>query len=247
MKKIVVGNWKMHGGPALARDMLLTVARPQPSLEVVLCPPAVSISQVADILHTANASAKTGAQDCAAQSSGAFTGDISAEMLRQAGAEYVIVGHSERRTLHHESSETVRQKALQAIKANLIPIICIGETETERSAGKAEAVVGRQIQESIPDEAKNYRFILAYEPVWAIGSGKTPTPGDIEQMHAYITEAAAKRTGLAPATISVLYGGSVNAGNAGAIMKISGVAGVLVGGASLKPDEFGKIIAAAAG
>jgi triosephosphate isomerase len=163
-------------------------------------------------------------------------------MLADAGAAYVIVGHSERRMHHHETSGDVRQKAAQAMKSGLIPIICVGETDSERSAGKTDEVVGRQLCDSLPEEARKKQFLLAYEPVWAIGSGKTPTLEDIGQMHASIAAVAAQRTGLAPAQISVLYGGSVNAANAAAIMAAPGVAGVLVGGASIKPEEFGKII-----
>ena len=243
MKKIVVGNWKMQGSGDLI-PAVIAAGMPPAGVAVVVCPPATLIGLVAAQLKHPDAAA--GAQDCAAQESGAYTGDISARMLKEAGAKYVIVGHSERRTRHNETDDVVRQKAIQAMQAGLVPIICIGETEAERMTGQAEAVVGKQIQQSLPNEAKNKHFILAYEPVWAIGTGKTPTPQDIQHMHSTIAQAAAQRTGLAPAAISVLYGGSVNAGNAKAILALPGVAGVLVGGASVKPEEFGKIIAAAA-
>jgi triosephosphate isomerase len=243
MKKYIVGNWKMNGAAPMARpllDQIAAAAAGSPDTLVVVCPPALLISQVVSWL--AGSQVKTGGQDCSDQPQGAYTGDISATMLHEAGCQYVIVGHSERRQYHHESNATVHDKAAQAIKVGLIPIICIGETARERDAGQAEAVVGRQITESAP---RSGQFLFAYEPVWAIGSGKTPTGDDIWRMHAHIISMASKETGLAPAAISVLYGGSVNAANSGAILATEHVAGVLVGGASLKAEEFSKIIASA--
>lgn len=234
----------MHGNPALAQALLPVLKAAPAAVELVICPPAVWLAQVTDMLK--GTPAKTGGQDCAAQPEGAYTGDISAGMLKEAGASYVIIGHSERRGLHQESNDTVRGKMAQALRAGLVPILCVGETQAEREAGGAEAVTARQVTESLPDGADKSRFILAYEPVWAIGSGRTPTTEDIRLMHAHIQAVAAERTGLASEGISVLYGGSVKGDNASAIMATAGVAGVLVGGASLKVEEFGGIIAAAA-
>ena len=177
-----------------------------------------------------------------AQPDGAYTGDISAPMLKEAGCAYVIVGHSERRSQHHESSGDVRKKAFRAIRSGLKPIICVGETLHERESGKAEATVVQQVMESLPEEADKGNFVLAYEPVWAIGSGQTPTLANIAEMHSQVTNAAAKCIGSKPEHMRVLYGGSVKADNAAEILATEGVAGVLVGGASLKAEEFCKII-----
>ncbi len=230
---IIAGNWKMHGDPALASALCHAAAAvaPAPGVQVVVCPPAPLLAQVCGEL--AGSHVKVGGQDCHAEAQGAFTGDISAPMLKAVGCTHVIVGHSERRTLHGETSADVRKKAQAALKAGLTPIICIGETLAQREAGKEREIVGEQLRESLPD---GY-FILAYEPVWAIGSGRTPTEGDIRAMHDYITGIVKARP--------VLYGGSVNAANAASILAVPGVSGVLVGGASLKADEFGRIIAAA--
>jgi triosephosphate isomerase len=243
MQKIIIGNWKMHGEAGLAHALTSSVADAadkQPDARVVLCPPAVFLGQVSTWL--VGSTVHLGGQDCHAEAQGAFTGDISAAMLKDAGCGYVIVGHSERRKFHHESNDEVRQKAARAIAIGLVPVICVGESEAERLAGKAEAVVGTQLRECIPaeatvNEAGFANFVLAYEPVWAIGSGKTPTGDDIGQIHAYILSVAGP--------VPVLYGGSVKQDNAAAIMAIPGVSGVLVGGASIKTDEFCRIIAAA--
>ncbi len=247
MQKIVIGNWKMHGDPAMAHTLALQVAdvadKCTEKAEVVLCPPAILVLQLATWL--VGSAVKTGGQDCHIQPEGAFTGDTSAAMLKQVGCKYVLVGHSERRKFHHETNADVRNKAARAIKTGLIPVICIGETEEERNAGKAKDVLGEQIRECIPEEAISHNFILAYEPVWAIGSGKTPTADDILLMHDYIISLTAKRTGLDLEQIHVLYGGSVKGDNAREILAIEGVGGVLVGGASLKSEEFCRIIQAA--
>ena len=250
MKKIIVGNWKMHGFVTMAHpivEVVLNEAKQRfDSVEVVLCPPFTLITRMAEWL--AGTVIKIGAQDCHSETHGAFTGNVSATMLMDADCSHVIVGHSERRNQQRETNEDVRRKADAAMKAGLIPIICIGESEEERASGKAEAVIARQLAESLPNPQSltpNPYFLLAYEPVWAIGSGKTPSADDIRQMHAYIQSVAAKRTGLAPEQIHVLYGGSVKAANAGEIMAIEGVAGVLVGGASLNADEFCQIIRSA--
>jgi len=232
MQKIIVGNWKMHGNAALAKTLAVDVAgqAAKSSAQVILCPPFTLIAQLNWLISGSNLA--LGGQDCSPQPEGAYTGDISAQMLKDAGCKYVIIGHSERRQYHHESNEKVRLKAEQAIKTGLIPILCIGENAEERKSGKAIDNVCQQLRQCLPKGD----FLLAYEPVWAIGSGRTPTLDEIGQMHAAITA-------VTPAP--VLYGGSVNAGNAKDIMAVDGVAGVLVGGASLKAEEFCKIIASA--
>lgn len=247
MKKIVAGNWKMHGDAAMAEEMVEAVTAVAADLpghvEVILCPPAPLLLLAAAMIEEPNV--KVGGQDCHSLPEGAFTGDISAGLLAEAGAEYVIVGHSERRQGHSESSDLVRKKAARAIRTGLIPIICVGETATDRDSRQAEEVVGAQVRDSLPEEAREGNFLIAYEPVWAIGTGRTPTSDDIRKMHAYILSVTTKRSGLAPEQVFVLYGGSVKGDNAGEIMAIEGVSGVLVGGASLKVDEFCRIMQAA--
>ncbi|MDX1975596.1 MAG: triose-phosphate isomerase [Rickettsiales bacterium] len=239
-QKLIVGNWKMYGQPATAAALIQhLVALDTPAVQVVICPPATLLTSVA--WQLSGSGMGLGAQDCHAQKEGAFTGDVSADMLKAAGCSYVIVGHSERRHYHQETDAQVRSKAVAAIAAGLIPIICIGESLADREAGRAEAVVQTQLQASLPETAALNHFVLAYEPVWAIGSGKTPTSHDIEQMHAAIRQALPDRLKEA----AILYGGSVKAANAKEILALAGVNGVLVGGASLKADEFSTIIASA--
>lgn len=228
MQKYVVGNWKMHGSRSSAQALVSAVAACSSPAEVVVCPPFTLLSQVASAL--AGTAVKLGAQDCAHEAQGAYTGDISAPMLKEAGCAYVIVGHSERRQHHFESNDKIRKKALAAMEAGLTPIICVGENAEERKSGQAEANVAQQLKHCMPDSG---HFLLAYEPVWAIGSGQTPTGDDIVRMHAHIA-------GLTPSPI--LYGGSVKGANAAAILSLPGVSGVLVGGASLDAGEFGTII-----
>lgn len=247
MKKIIVANWKMNGSPEMVklwaeklRSLLPPTTSHQPPT-TVLCPPAPLLAYAQAAL--AGTPITIGGQDCHEKPSGAHTGDTSAVLLKELACGYVIVGHSERRQNHGESSELVSQKAAAAISAGLIPIICIGETEAERDSGQTIEVLRQQIAESIPQTAKTGNFILAYEPVWAIGSGKVPTMGEIATAHQAIISATAQRTGLAPEAVCVLYGGSVKPENAGEIMKIAGVAGVLVGGASLDAEGFWKIVA----
>ncbi len=243
MKKIIVGNWKMNGTRDMARELALAVAGCGGDARVVLCPPAVLLAPVVEALSGSRVAA--GGQDCHAKEKGAYTGDISAAMLKDAGCEYVIVGHSERRQAYGETDVLVRAKATAAIASGLIPIICFGESDAERSAGRAEEIVARQVADSIPDEAGEGNFVLAYEPVWAIGSGKTATLDDIARMHAHVLGVASAHTGLSGPQIAVLYGGSVNAANAAEILATPGVSGVLVGGASLKEDEFCTMIKSA--
>jgi triosephosphate isomerase len=179
-----------------------------------------------------------GGQDCHAEAAGAFTGDISAEMLKDAGAAAVIVGHSERRTLHRETDGDVRAKVLAAWRAGLTAIACIGETRAERAAGRTLEVLGRQLDGSLPDGASAARLVVAYEPVWAIGTGLTPTVADVAQAHAFVRQRIVARHGAAADTVRILYGGSVKPSNAQKLMTVANVDGALVGGASLKAEDF---------
>lgn len=232
----------MNGSRSLAAELASAAAGTASALSsatVILCPPAILLPEVAASLKGSRA--RCSGQDCHAEASGAFTGDISAVMLKECGADYVILGHSERRQFHGESDENVRQKAHTALQHGLTPIICIGESQEQRAAGQAEAVVGAQVRGSLPESAKNHDFLLAYEPVWAIGSGAVPTTAEIAQMHAHIAHVAAAHLGCSPTSIAVIYGGSVKAQNARDILHTTGVSGVLVGGASLKAEEFSQI------
>jgi triosephosphate isomerase len=202
--------------------------------DLMVCPPVTLLSHFAELAR--GSVVLIGGQDCHAEASGAFTGDISAEMLKDAGASAVVVGHSERRSDHHETNGEVRAKALAAQRAGLVAIVCVGETHAERQAGQALAVVGAQLDASLPDRAD--KLAVAYEPVWAIGTGLTPTPGDVAEMHGAIRRHLDARFGQAGQGIRVLYGGSVKASNAGELMAVADVDGALVGGASLKADEF---------
>ena len=247
MNKLIVGNWKMHGEPQMAESLLREVAKaaaasPQ-HVSVVVCPPAPLVALAAK--GAEGSPVAVGAQDCHAEKQGAFTGDTSAGLLKAVGCRYVILGHSERRAHYSETDAQVAAKAACAIESGLIPIICIGETIGQRESGKAEQTVSAQLAECLPSGLAAGNFVLAYEPVWAIGSGKTPSTADIVQMHSHIRAVAAEKTGLQPAQVAVLYGGSVKGDNAAEILAQDTVAGVLVGGASLKAEEFCRIIAAA--
>ena len=245
MRLLIAGNWKMNGLAAALDEVraLLEGLKARPAgVDVLVCPPATLISRVAAEAGTAVA---VGGQDCHPRPSGAFTGDVSAEMLRDAGATWTIVGHSERRQYHGESDALVAAKAEAAWRAGLGVIICIGETEAERLAGREEEVVDRQLAVSVPDGATARRCAIAYEPVWAIGTGRTPTNEDIARMHIHIRSVLVERFGEAGEAIEVLYGGSLNPKNAKEILAQSEVGGALVGGASLKATEFLAIIASA--
>lgn len=213
-----------------------------PAAEVLICPPATLVSRA--VVQAAGRIA-IGGQDCRAEASGAFTGDISAEMLKDAGASYVIVGHSERRQYHGETDSAVAQRARAAWRAGLSAIICVGETETERDAGKALEVVAKQLRGSVPDEAEGTRTAVAYEPIWAIGTGRTPTNEDIAEMHANLRADILKLLGARGGAIRLLYGGSVKPANAREILALAEVGGALVGGASLKAEDFREIFRAA--
>jgi triosephosphate isomerase len=210
--------------------------------DVMICPPASLLARAADV---AGGALPVGGQDCHAESSGAYTGDISATMLKDCGASSVIVGHSERRQYHGETDAMVAAKAQAAWAAGLSAIICIGETEPERDAGKAEHICHGQIDGSVPAGAHDGNTALAYEPVWAIGTGRTPTNEQIVAMHAHVRKCLVRKLGSAGATIRILYGGSVKPSNAGEILALDDVGGALVGGASLKAADFLAIIKAA--
>jgi len=246
-RPLAAGNWKMNGLRASATELakIIDGARDlAAAVDLMVCPPATLVAQFAAQAASLRSSLLIGAQDCHAQASGAFTGDISAEMLRDAGASAVIVGHSERRTYHEETDADVRAKALAAHRASLLAIVCVGETRAEREAGKATAVVESQLAGSLPDDATAATLVVAYEPVWAIGSGLTPTPGDVAEMHRLIRERLSARFGEAGQGIRILYGGSVKPANAKELLGVADVDGALVGGASLKADEFLAIAAA---
>jgi triosephosphate isomerase len=243
---LIAGNWKMNGtAAALAEvDRLADLMKSAGSLRstVAICPPATLLDRLTE--RAAPAGILTGGQDCHPKPSGANTGDISATMLADAGAKYVIVGHSERRTDHGETDELVRAKALAALGAGLTPIICVGETLAERDAGRAAQVVSGQIAASVPDEAKEQTVVIAYEPVWAIGTGRTPTLADIQAMHHGIRAQLVERFGAAGEAVPLLYGGSMKPANAREILAVPNVNGGLVGGASLLANDFFAIISA---
>jgi triosephosphate isomerase len=206
------------------------------NVELMICPPATQLVTFAVV--ALGSKLEIGAQDCHTEPSGAFTGDISAEMIADAGAVAVIVGHSERRTLHHETDTVVRAKAQAAWRAGLAAIVCVGETKDERDKGQALAVIGRQLEESLPDGANGTNTVIAYEPVWAIGTGVTPSAGDVTEAHGFIRQALRQRYGVAGEQIRILYGGSVKPSNAGELLSLPNVNGALVGGASLKAEDF---------
>ena len=242
-RKLAAGNWKMNGTSAdLAQIEALIAAHTAPSVDVLICTPATLISRAAQI--AADSALAIGGEDCHQNEKGAHTGDISAAMLQDAGATYVITGHSERRADHGEDDALVRAKTSAGIAAGLIGVVCIGETLDEREAGKTLEVVGEQLLGSTPDEATGANTVIAYEPVWAIGTGKVPTLDQIAEVHAFIRAELVKRFGDAGNAFRVLYGGSVKPSNAAEIFAVEDVDGALVGGASLKAEDFGGIIAA---
>jgi triosephosphate isomerase len=240
VRPLVAGNWKMNG-LAVAEGDLTKIVNGASGIkaDLMVCPPATLI---ADFAAAARGSAVAiGGQDCHAQPSGAHTGDIAAEMLKDAGATAVIVGHSERRTDHHETDTQVHAKALAAHRAGLTAIVCIGEQRAEREGGQTLAVIGRQLDGSLPDRAAG--LVVAYEPVWAIGTGLTPTPDDVAEAHAFIRKKLTERYGAEGAGVRILYGGSVKPSNAQELLTIANVNGALVGGASLKATDFLAIAA----
>ena len=246
VRPLVAGNWKMNGlsGSLAEIDAMRRAADAGESglAELLVCPPATLHAQAAWRIKGGELS--LGAQDCYTEASGPFTGDISAQMLRDAGASYVIVGHSERRTHHHETDELVRAKAEAALKASLTPIVCVGETQAEREAGQQAAVVLRQLRRSLPTHATGETVVVAYEPVWAIGTGVTPTPKDVAAVHNGIRALITDMFGPVCAKMRLLYGGSVKPSNCGELLTLDNVDGALVGGSSLKATEFLAIAAA---
>jgi len=242
MRTLLAGNWKMnglHASLAEIRALMRSVGQ-RPAADIIICPPATLIAEAARTVESAPI--EIGGQDCHAESSGAFTGEISAEMLRDAGATAVIVGHSERRQYHGETDAIVAAKLAAASRAGLEPILCIGESEAQRDRGEAVPVVRRQLSESTNAKFKPAELTVAYEPVWAIGTGRTPKPEDIVQMHEAVRALLTERFGLEGAQIRILYGGSVKPDNAGEILSLPGVGGVLIGGASLKAADFLSIL-----
>lgn len=246
IKALVAGNWKMNGLKASRKEvsgLAKRLAKGKPiSCDVLICPPATLISLLKE--EARGSRIAIGAQDCHAMPSGAHTGDISAEMLKDAGAGHVIVGHSERRADHGESDAVVRAKADAAYRAGLVAIVCVGETEGERDAGATLKVIRKQLAGSLPDGATARTTVIAYEPVWAIGTGRTPTAEDVAKVHRAIRAVLVKRFGDEGAKMRILYGGSVKPSNAAELMAVPDVNGALVGGASLKAEDFYGIIAA---
>ena len=236
---LVAGNWKMNGLSGSVGELGKMIAGAGPlagKAELMVCPPATLIATFA---QAARGSGVTiGGQDCHALASGAHTGDIAAEMLADAGAKAAIVGHSERRTDHHETDAHVHAKAMGAWRAGLTAIVCVGEHRGERETGETLRVVGRQLAGSLPDGATAANLVVAYEPVWAIGTGLTPTPADVAEVHGFIRRQLAERFGSEGDGIRILYGGSVKPSNAKELMTVAHVNGALVGGASLKADDF---------
>jgi len=244
-RPLVAGNWKMNGLRASTAQLEAIVRGCGPlraDVELMVCPPATLIAAFAAAAKGSRVG--IGGQDCHREPSGAFTGDLSAEMLADAGARAVIVGHSERRTHHRETDADVRAKVLAARRAGLLGILCIGETQAERASGKTLAIVERQLAQSVPDGATPDNLVIAYEPVWAIGTGLTPTTTDVEEVHSMIRERLADRFGPPGEAMRVLYGGSVKPDNAPELLSVPGVDGALVGGASLKAEDFLGIAAA---
>ncbi len=246
VKPLVAGNWKMNG---LAQSVsqinaLNDMLNHQPAnCDVLICPPATLIMACSPLLNGSGIA--LGGQDCHVNENGAHTGDIAAEMLVDSGAQYVIVGHSERRMDHKERDADVKAKAIAGWRAGLKVILCIGELIGERKAELTLQVIERQLQNSLPEGASAETLIIAYEPVWAIGTGLTPTTGDVEQVHTFIRDHLVKTFGQAVGNeMRILYGGSVKPGNAKELMGVSHVNGALVGGASLKAEDFAGIIAA---
>jgi triosephosphate isomerase len=240
-RPLVAGNWKMNGRMASAKVLGEIREGYTPGLkgkvDLLVCPPATLVHTFAHVALGSHVA--IGGQDCHAQESGAYTGDISAEMLADLGASHVIVGHSERRQLHGEKDADVRAKAEAARRAGLTAIVCVGETQQEREAGKTLAVVRRQLRGSVPDEATESHLVVAYEPVWAIGTGLTPTPADVAEVHALIREELKRLVGKTHQNrVRILYGGSVKPSNACELLSVANVDGALVGGASLNAADF---------
>jgi triosephosphate isomerase (TIM) len=249
IRPLIAGNWKMNGLKASQAEfeaMLAGASQVATKADLLVCPPATLIAGFAEKARGAKILA-IGAQDCHPKPSGAHTGDLSAEMLGDAGASVIIVGHSERRADHGESDALVRQKAEAAWRAGLTAIVCIGETREQRDAGQTLDICGGQLKGSLPDGATAGNLVVAYEPVWAIGTGLTPTVADVEQVHRFIRDALTSRFNGEGTDIRILYGGSVKPSNAAELMAVANVNGALVGGASLKAADFLAIAAGCPG
>jgi triosephosphate isomerase (TIM) len=245
-RPLIAGNWKMNGLAASGSELQAIIAASGQlahRADLLICPPATLVQAFAT--RARGSVVAIGGQDCHAEASGAHTGDISAEMLKDAGAWFVIVGHSERRADHGETSDIVRAKAAAAWRAGLAPVVCVGETEAQRKAGQTLEVVGAQLQGSLPDGATAANTVVAYEPVWAIGTGLTPTTADIQQVHGFIRKKLSERFKAEGAGIRILYGGSVKPSNASELLAVENVNGALIGGASLKATDFLAIAAVA--
>jgi triosephosphate isomerase len=237
IRPLVAGNWKMNGLAAFEAELAKMIAGAAAcQCDLMVCPPATLIVEFAAAAR--GSSVMIGAQDCHPEPSGAHTGDISAEQLADAGAGAVIVGHSERRTDHHETNALVRAKAMAARRAGLVAIVCVGEQRKEREAGSTLEVVGGQLDGSLPDGATAGNLVVAYEPVWAIGTGLTPTPADVAEVHGFIRQRLTARFRAEGSRIRILYGGSVKPANAKELLTVADVNGALVGGASLKAEDF---------
>ncbi len=247
MKSLIAGNWKMNGlradSAALIEALKARAAGSAPGCDVLVCPPAILI---ADVIAAAKGSPlAVGGQDCHAEDKGAFTGDVAASMLADFGCSHVIVGHSERRRDHGENDALVAAKAAAAHRAGLVAIVCLGESAEEREQGRAAAVVSGQLAGSLPPSANAANTVVAYEPIWAIGTGNTATPGDVAEIHDVLRAELVSILDSEGQGVRLLYGGSVNAGNAHELLRVPHVNGALVGGASLKPDDFWTIVEAA--
>ena len=242
-RKLVAGNWKMNGslGALAELSAIAAAARAAGGVDVAICPPFTLIAPAV----ARSGGLAIGGQDCHGEESGAHTGSVSAAMLKEAGARLVIVGHSERRAEQAESDSTVRSKAETALRHGLQTIICVGESEAEREAGQAIERVRSQLEGSLPDPGKDGEMVVAYEPIWAIGTGRTATPADVAEMHAHVRRILVDRFGDSGGRIRILYGGSVNAANAASLFVVDDVDGALVGGASLTAEQFVPIVEAA--
>jgi triosephosphate isomerase len=250
VRPLIAGNWKMNGLRASLAEfeaMLQGAAGLNAGVDLLVCPPATLIASFAQLLAAASQSravpVAVGAQDCHPEATGAHTGDISAEMLADVGATMIIVGHSERRADHAEGDAMIRHKAQAAWRAGLVAIVCVGETQGERDAGHTLDIVGGQLAGSLPDGATAGNLVVAYEPVWAIGTGRTPTAVDVEEVHGFIRETLIQKFSDEGAAVRILYGGSVKPSNARELMAVPHVNGALVGGASLKAADFLAIAA----
>ncbi len=245
-RKLAAGNWKMNGSRAALIELeAISQHSDDYDVDILICPPALYVGQAIDMARINTLD--IGAQDCHSAMSGAYTGDISAEMIADLGATHVILGHSERRADHDESSEDVREKARAAIEAGLVAVICLGESEAQRIANNTLDIIGGQLAISVPDAATGANTVIAYEPVWAIGTGRVPTTDQIDEVHDFIRARLVERFGEEEGNaIRILYGGSVKASNAAEIFATDNVDGALVGGASLKAEDFLPIIKALA-